>query len=78
MLKVVKEIPEIKEAALFGRGLHLSVQSAQEAIPIVVKALTEQKIPYTSLNRIKPSLEDVFVSIIEALDDKKGSPEVIA
>ena len=78
MLKVVKEIPEIKEAALFGRGLHLSVQSAQQAIPIVVKALTEQKIPYTSLNRIKPSLEDVFVSIIEALDDKKGSPEVIA
>ncbi len=78
MLKVVKEIPEIKEAALFGRGLHLSVQSAQEAIPIVVKALTEQKIPYTSLNRIKPSLEDVFVSIIEALDDKKDSPEVIA
>ena len=78
MLKVVKEIPEIKEAALFGRGLHLSVQSAQQAIPIVAKALTEQKIPYTSLNKIKPSLEDVFVSIIEALDDKKGSPEVIA
>ena len=78
MLKVVKEIPEIKEAALFGRGLHLSVQSAQQAIPIVANALTEQKIPYTSLNKIKPSLEDVFVSIIEALDDKKGSPEVIA
>ncbi len=72
MLKAVTGIPEIKEAALFGRGLHLSVENAQLAIPIIVTALKERKTIYTRLGKIKPSLEDVFVSIIEARDGKTG------
>ena len=72
MLQEVKKIPEIKEAALFGRGLHLSVENAQQAIPVIVTALKEQKSSYTRLDKIKPSLEDVFVSIIEARDSKKN------
>ncbi len=71
MLQEVKKIPEIKEAALFGRGLHLSVENAQQAIPIIVTALKEQESIYTKLDIINPSLEDVFVSIIEARDRKK-------
>jgi len=71
MLQEVKKIPEIKEAALFGRGLHLSVENAQQAIPIIVTALKEQEPLYTRLDKIKPSLEDVFVSIIESRDSKK-------
>ena len=72
MLQEVKKIPEIKEAALFGRGLHLSVENAQQAIPVIVTALKEQKSSYTRLDKIKPSLEDVFVSIIEARDSKNN------
>ena len=72
MLQEVKKIPEIKEAALFGRGLHLSVENAQQAIPVIVTALKEQESSYTRLDKIKPSLEDVFVSIIEARDSKKN------
>ena len=72
MLQEVKKIPEIKEAALFGRGLHLSVENAQQAIPVIVTVLKEQESSYTRLDKIKPSLEDVFVSIIEARDSKKN------
>lgn len=72
MLQEVKKIPGIKEAALFGRGLHLSVENAQQAIPVIVTALKEQESSYTRLDKIKPSLEDVFVSIIEARDSKKN------
>jgi ABC-2 type transport system ATP-binding protein len=72
MLQEVKGIPEIKEAALFGRGLHLSVKDAKEAIPVIVTALEKRKSTYTRLEKIKPSLEDVFVSIIEARDSKTG------
>lgn len=32
MLKVINKIPEIEEAALFGRGLHLSVINAQTGV----------------------------------------------
>ncbi|MBP1765349.1 MAG: transporter related protein [Firmicutes bacterium] len=68
MLKVISGISEAKEAALFGRGLHLSVENAQSAIPVIDAVLKKNNIPYTKLEAIKPSLEDVFVSIIEAHD----------
>lgn len=76
MLQVVNKIPEIKEAALFGRGLHLSVENAQQAIPIIIRSLKEQNLLYNSLNKIEPSLEDVFVAIIENMEKKKGMQEV--
>lgn len=68
MLQAIKGIPEVKEAALFGRGLHLAVADAQAAVPAIVAALKARKAEYTKLEKIRPSLEDVFVSIIEARD----------
>ena len=72
MLQEVKGIPQIKEAALFGRGLHLSVEDAQAAVISIAADLQMRKIEYTRLEKIKPSLEDVFVSIIEERDSKAG------
>ena len=72
MLQEVKSIPEIKEAALFGRGVHLSVKDAQTAVSSIAADLQMRKIAYTRLEKIKPSLEDVFVSIIEERDSKTG------
>ena len=72
MLQALQGISEIKEAALFGRGLHLAVEDAQSAIPVIVAVLKEQKLSYTKLGEINPSLEDVFVSIIEARDNSAG------
>ncbi len=78
MLQVVKKIPAIKDVALFGRGLHLLVENAQEAIPVIVTALKEQEVPFTRLDKINPSLEDVFVSIIEEREGKKDLQAVNA
>ena len=44
MLKVINKIPEIEEAALFGRGLHLSVINAQKKISAIIAAVKEQKV----------------------------------
>ncbi|MDD4085227.1 MAG: ABC transporter ATP-binding protein [Acidaminococcaceae bacterium] len=76
VLQKINEIPVIKEAALFGRGLHLSVQEAQKAIPVISDFLKGKKLSYTGLEQIKPSLEDVFVSIIEARDSRAGGQGV--
>ena len=76
VLQKIKEVPEIKEAALFGRGLHLSVQEAKKAIPIIADFLKGSKLSYTRLEQIKPSLEDVFVSIIEARDNRTNGQGV--
>ena len=72
MLQVVTGISVIKEAALFGRGLHLTVEDSQAAMPVIVTALQAQKADYTRLEKIRPSLEDVFVAIIDARDSQTG------
>ena len=76
-LQVVQEIPVIKEAALFGRGLHLTVEAAQLAIPIITSVLKKCEIHYTRLEKINPSLEDVFVSIIETRDSNNEVVEEV-
>ena len=72
MLQVVTGISVIKEAALFGRGLHLTVEDSEAAMPMIATALQAQKADYTRLEKIRPSLEDVFVAIIEARDSQTG------
>lgn len=71
-LRVVEEIPEVKDAALFGRGLHIVVDDSRLMIPRIAAALTEHKLVYSNLGTIAPSLEDVFVSIIESQDKRSG------
>jgi ABC-2 type transport system ATP-binding protein len=67
-LAVVETFPEVRHAALFGRGLHVVVDSAELAIPGLSARLAAANLPAERMERIVPSLEDVFVSLIEARD----------
>ncbi len=64
----IEELPGVRHAALFGRGLHVVVESAAEGIPSIAGKLTEAGFRHTEPEKIAPSLEDVFVSLIEARD----------
>jgi ABC-2 type transport system ATP-binding protein len=67
-LAVVETLPGVRHAALFGRGLHVVVDSAELAIPGLSARLAAANLPAERMERIVPSLEDVFVSLIEARD----------
>jgi ABC-2 type transport system ATP-binding protein len=58
--------PAVREAALFGTTLHVAVADAATASPAVRAALETSNIRVDRIERIPPSLEDVFVSLIEA------------
>jgi len=64
----IERLPGIKEAALFGNGLHAVTPDAGLAIPLVQAALAERGFRVAHIAPIAPSLEDVFVSLIEAHD----------
>jgi ABC-2 type transport system ATP-binding protein len=55
----------ILDIAVFGGGLHVKVEDAAEAIPEIWGALEAAGIRVTALDSIVPSMEDVFVSVIE-------------
>jgi ABC-2 type transport system ATP-binding protein len=54
------------ETAVFGSVLHATVENAKSAIPLIWKILGESNITVHRIERIVPSLEDVFVTLIES------------
>ncbi|MHB8844255.1 MAG: ABC transporter ATP-binding protein [Nitrospirota bacterium] len=53
------------ETAIFGSVLHATVGSAREDIPKLAKLLADAGIAVQRIEKIVPSLEDVFVTLIE-------------
>jgi ABC-2 type transport system ATP-binding protein len=69
-MRALEGIPGVSEVAVFGGGLHVTVDDP-EAGPVRVKdRLTAKGIEPRRLERIQPSMEDVFVAMIEAEERK--------
>ncbi len=64
----IEKIDAVKEVALFGNALHVVVQDAEPAIHDIKKTLREKGQPLCGIEKISPTLEDVFVSLIEGRD----------
>jgi ABC-2 type transport system ATP-binding protein len=71
-LEAVRNAPGVLNAAVFGSSLHAVVTDATEAIPKIREALVAQQIQVARLERIPPSLEDVFVSLTASHDSNQG------
>ncbi len=64
-LEVLAQERVAHEAALFGDGLHVVVDDPEKAAGRVRQALLAAGIEVRDVRRVEPSLEDVFVSLIE-------------
>ncbi len=62
-VEVLQSAPMVMDAAVFGNALHLVVEQAEAATPEVKKYLTEHGVTVRRIEKIRPSLEDVFVSL---------------
>jgi len=62
-VEVLQSAPMAMDAAVFGNALHLVVEQAEAATPEVKKYLAEQGVTVRRIEKIRPSLEDVFVSL---------------
>jgi ABC-2 type transport system ATP-binding protein len=65
-------LPEVREVAVFGAGLHLVTSDPEAAEKAVRSQLASQGLTAFSLETILPSMEDVFISLIEA-EDRRGN-----
>ena len=71
-VEALHSAPGVIDAAVFGNALHLVVQSAESAIPQLQNYLAGQSIRVSRIEKIRPSLEDVFVSLTTGRDSGKG------
>ncbi len=53
------------ETAIFGSLLHATVDDAEQSVPHIREILEESSIAVNRIEKIVPSLEDVFVTLIE-------------
>ena len=75
-LSMLGGLEGVREVALFGRTLHAVVDDEQKAGEVIRKKLEEQSVKVDNVRRIEPSLEDVFVSLVEGRDRLEQQKEV--
>jgi ABC-2 type transport system ATP-binding protein len=70
-VEALQSAPNVLDAAVFGNALHLVVRNADSAIPEVKKYLADHRITLQHIEKIRPTLEDVFVSLTTERDRGK-------
>ena len=71
-MRALEQAPGILDVAVFGGGLHVSVTELDGGMEEIRSRLSAQNIEIHRLEKIQPSLEDVFVSLIEA-EEKRSA-----
>jgi ABC-2 type transport system ATP-binding protein len=74
---VIEQLPAVKEVALFGKGLHVVAAEAELASTAIRAALATAQLSIVRIERIVPTMEDVFVSLIEAKDRATGAQQEV-
>jgi ABC-2 type transport system ATP-binding protein len=63
-VEALQEQPGILEAAMFGRAVHIVADASAPVESIVAASLAARGLEYSGPQRVSPSLEDVFVSLV--------------
>jgi ABC-2 type transport system ATP-binding protein len=64
-MKAIEKLPGVNDVAVFGGGLHVTVDDFDTASPAIRSALSTAGVSVLQMERIRPSMEDVFVAMIE-------------
>ncbi len=65
-VEALQSAPDVMDAAVFGNALHLVVPDAAAAVAQIGKYLSEYGVTVSRIEKIRPTLEDVFVSLTTA------------
>jgi ABC-2 type transport system ATP-binding protein len=71
-LEELREAPEVIDAAIFGNAIHLVVPDASRAKGGIAAFMAERGFGVSRIEPIRPSLEDVFVSLTSARNGSRG------
>ena len=67
-VEALQSASDVMDAAVFGNALHLVVRDADVAMPRIEKYLADSGVAVSRIEKIRPSLEDVFVSLTTTHD----------
>jgi ABC-2 type transport system ATP-binding protein len=65
VMRALDRMDEVEESSLFGTAVHAVLRSTQTSADDIVGRLRGQQIPVESVETVQPSLEDVFLDVVE-------------
>jgi len=71
-LEAIEGLPMVLDAALFGNGLHVRTADPRAARTAIAAALAGRQMAVERMEAITPTMEDVFVAMIEQEDRNGG------
>jgi ABC-2 type transport system ATP-binding protein len=73
----ILQVAGVKEVALFGKGLHVVAEDGEATADAIHSFLKDRGYQVARVEKIAPSLEDVFVSLIEARDRAEQAQQAV-
>jgi ABC-2 type transport system ATP-binding protein len=64
-MEVLDRLPQVEKTSLFGTAVHAVLRSADVPISVLAEALAGEGIGVRGVARVAPSLEDVFLDVVE-------------
>ncbi len=71
-MEILQREPWVNETSIFGSSFHVSMENIPAAKEQIVETLGKKNISVDRLDRILPSLEDVFIHLIAEVDRKES------
>ncbi|HEX7124810.1 MAG TPA: ABC transporter ATP-binding protein [Thermodesulfobacteriota bacterium] len=71
--RVLEAVPQARGVSLFGHRLHVALGDAERDLPSVLAALEAEGLAPHDARRVVPSLEDVFIAMVER--SPQGAPD---
>ena len=75
LLEPIRTLPGVRDAALFGSGLHIVTPDSAATVAAINRYLASHPAPEVRMETILPSMEDVFISLIEEVDRNHGTEQ---
>ena len=69
---VLRELPQVRQAVLFGDVVHMMLPGGQRDLPAAREALAANGITVSREEQIEPSLEDVFIALVQGREVEDG------
>ena len=63
----LEELPQVEKTSLFGTGVHAVLRAGETNVAAITEALARAGHAVVSASRVSPSLEDVFLDVVEEL-----------
>ncbi len=71
-MRALDAMPAVEKTSLFGTAVHAVLKHAGVEPPDIARELTAMGIPVESIEPVEPSLEDVFLDVVERAEAERS------